>query len=114
MAKKSKTSSKEESKASVKKESVTSTKEEFKVSVKDQEGFIDFILVMMGGGILIGIMFIIVGILRYNSSTTIERVEEKIKYYISKREGYDRENCRPGKHHGIPDHGKAYRRRLYQ
>jgi hypothetical protein len=72
MVKKSKPSIKVQSKVQGKKETVVSGEEqttvsgeeEFKVSGEDG-GKIDFVLVMMGTGVLIGIISIIVGILRY-------------------------------------------------
>jgi hypothetical protein len=78
MVKKSKPSAKAESKPSVKAESKVSVKEETIAPVKQEGtelneetigsakgGIIDFYLFFTGLGVLIGIVFIIVGILRY-------------------------------------------------
>lgn len=63
MAKKSKTSVKVESKASGEEETIASVKE---LNIpSDEGGIIDFYYFFNGIGVLIGIGFIIVGILRY-------------------------------------------------
>lgn len=70
MVKKSKPSVKRESKASVKEETIASGKEEA-IELNDEtigsgkDGIIDFFYFFTGVGVLIGIIFIIVGILRY-------------------------------------------------
>ena len=56
---------KKESKPSVQEESEVSVKEEFAVSVDDGKGIINFYSFFAGLGILITIVFIIIGILRY-------------------------------------------------
>ena len=65
MAKKSKPSVKVESKASVEQETMVSLKEETVFIPSGEGGIIDFYYFFNGLGILIGIIFIIVGILRY-------------------------------------------------
>jgi hypothetical protein len=65
MAKGSKSSVKKESKISVKEESEAAVNEDFKVSDNEGKGIIDFFSLFAGLGILITIVFIIVGILRY-------------------------------------------------
>jgi hypothetical protein len=72
MVKKSKPSVKVQSKVPVKKETIVSSKEETVVSGEEEYrvspedgGKIDLVLVMMGIGVLIGIIFIVLGILRY-------------------------------------------------
>jgi hypothetical protein len=56
---------KKEPKPSVQEESEVSVKEEFTVPVKEREGIIDFYYLFAGLGVLITIIFIIMGILRY-------------------------------------------------
>jgi hypothetical protein len=56
---------KKEPKPSVQEESDVSVKEEFAVSVDEGKGIIDFYKLFAGLGVLITIIFIIVGILRY-------------------------------------------------
>jgi hypothetical protein len=56
---------KKEPKPSVQEESEVSVKEEVTVPVTEHEGIIDFYYLFAGLGILITIVFIIVGILRY-------------------------------------------------
>jgi hypothetical protein len=65
MAKGSKSSVKKESKLSVKEESEAAVNEDLPVSDNDGKGIIDFFYLFAGLGILITIVFIIVGILRY-------------------------------------------------
>ena len=65
MAKGQKQPVKKESKPSVKEDADVAVKEEFAVSVDDGKGIIDFYYLFAGLGILITIVFIIVGILRY-------------------------------------------------
>jgi hypothetical protein len=65
MAKGSKSSVKKESKLSVKEESEAAVNEDLPVSDNDGKGIIDFFSLFAGLGILITIVFIIVGILRY-------------------------------------------------
>jgi len=60
----SKVQGKKETTVSGEEETLVSGEEEFKVSGKDG-GKIDFVLVMMGTGVLMGIISIIIGILRY-------------------------------------------------
>jgi hypothetical protein len=56
---------KKESKPVVKEESEVPVKEEFTVPVTEGKGIIDFYYLFAGLGVLITIIFIIVGILRY-------------------------------------------------
>ena len=56
---------KKEPKPSVQEDTEGAVKEEFAVSVNDGKGIIDFYYLFAGLGILITIVFIIVGILRY-------------------------------------------------
>jgi hypothetical protein len=66
MVKKSKPSVKVESKASIQEETIASVKEETVVIPSGENGgIIDFYYFFNGLGVLIGIIFIIVGILRY-------------------------------------------------
>jgi len=65
MAKGSKSSVKKESKLSVKEESEAAVNEDLPVSDNNGKGIIDFFYLFAGLGILITIVFIIVGILRY-------------------------------------------------
>jgi hypothetical protein len=65
MAKGTKASGKKEPKSSVKEESEVSAKEEFTVKETDGKGIIDFYYLFAGLGILITIVFIIVGILHF-------------------------------------------------
>jgi len=65
MAKGSKSSVKKESKLSVKEESESAVNEDFTIADNDGKGIIDFFSLFAGLGILIMIVFIIVGILRY-------------------------------------------------
>jgi hypothetical protein len=65
MAKGQKQPVKKESKPSVKEDADVAVKEEFAVSVKDGKGIIDFYYLFAGLGVLITIIFIIVGLLRY-------------------------------------------------
>jgi hypothetical protein len=65
MAKGSKQQGKKESKPVVKEDADVAVKEEFAVSVNEGKGIIDFYILFAGLGILITIIFIIVGILRY-------------------------------------------------
>jgi len=65
MAKGSKQQGKKESKPVVKEDADVAVKEEFAVSVNEGKGIIDFYNLFAGLGILITIIFIIVGILRY-------------------------------------------------
>lgn len=65
MAKGTKSSGKKEPKPSVKEEPDVSVKEEFTVSETDGKGIIDFFYLFAGLGVVITIVFIIVGILRY-------------------------------------------------
>ena len=64
MVKKSKPSGKGESKASVEEETIPSGKE-LKIPSYESGGIIDFYYLFGGIGVLIGIIFIIVGLLRY-------------------------------------------------
>jgi hypothetical protein len=65
MAKGSKQPGKKESKPAVKEDAEVTVKEEFAVSVDDGKGIINFYYFFSGLGILITILFIIIGILRY-------------------------------------------------
>ena len=65
MAKGSKQPGKKESKPVMKEDAEVAVKEEFAVSVDEGKGIIDFYYLFAGLGILITIVFIIVGILRY-------------------------------------------------
>jgi hypothetical protein len=65
MAKGSKQPGKKESKPVVKEDAEVTVKEEFAVSVDDGKGIINFYSFFAGLGILITIVFIIIGILRY-------------------------------------------------
>jgi hypothetical protein len=65
MAKGSKQPGKKESKPVVKEDAEVAVKEEFAVSVDEGKGIIDFYKLFAGLGILITIIFIIIGILRY-------------------------------------------------
>lgn len=56
---------KKESKPAVKEDTEVAVKEEYAVSVDEGKGIIDFYYFFAGLGILITIVFIIVGILRY-------------------------------------------------
>jgi hypothetical protein len=56
---------KKEPKPSVQEESEVPVKEEFAVPVTDREGIIDFYYFFTGLGILMTIIFIVIGILRY-------------------------------------------------
>jgi len=69
MAKKSKPSVNVESKASVEQATMASVKEETQFIPSGEGGIIDFYYFFNGLGILIGIIFIIVGILRYGFHT---------------------------------------------
>jgi hypothetical protein len=65
MAKGSKQPGKKESKPVVKEDAEVAVKEEFAVSVDNGKGIINFYYFFAGLGILITIVFIIIGILRY-------------------------------------------------
>ncbi|MFA5348323.1 MAG: hypothetical protein WC294_09300 [Methanoregula sp.] len=71
MVKKSRSSGKAESKALIKEEAVAGKEEalpsgEVETTVSGKEsGKIDFFYILAGGGVLIGIILIIIGILRY-------------------------------------------------
>jgi hypothetical protein len=65
MAKGSKQQGKKEPKPAVKEDADVAIKEEFAVSVDEGKGIINFYYFFTGLGVLITIIFIIVGILRY-------------------------------------------------
>jgi hypothetical protein len=65
MAKGSKQQGKKESKPVVKEDAQVAVKEEFAVAVDERKGIINFYYFFAGLGILITIVFIIIGILRF-------------------------------------------------